>query len=57
MDKAKLIDLLYEVLPYVQEVEWRVETKEKKQARKRSGESVSLKVWQTIKTLEKWEGA
>jgi hypothetical protein len=51
MDKAKLIDLLYEVLPYVQEEErgercWR-----------KLGNSVSLKVWEAIKTLEKWEGA
>jgi hypothetical protein len=47
MDKAKLIDLLYEVLPYVQEGErW-----------KERPNSVSLKLWEAIKTLEKWEGA
>jgi hypothetical protein len=51
MDKAKLIDLLYEVLPYVQEWE-RGRASERK-----LGNSVSLKLWEAIKTLEKWEGA
>jgi hypothetical protein len=51
MDKAKLIDLLYEVLPYVQKWE-QLERDELK-----LGNSVSLKVWEAIKTLEKWEGA
>lgn len=52
MDKAKLIDLLYEALPYVQE--W------KRDAGSESyyfGNSVTLKLWEAIKTLEKWEGA
>ena len=50
MDKVKLIDLLYEVLPYVQKGE-QFETKERG---KRRGQSVSLRVWETIKMLEKW---
>lgn len=49
MDKVKLIDLLYDVLPYVQKVE-RLERDERK-----PGNSVSLKVWEAIKALEKWE--
>ena len=59
MDTAKLIDLLYEVLPYVQKGE-QFETKEKSspdvfQRWGRRGKSVSVRVWETIKTLEKWE--
>ena len=53
MDKAKLIDLLYDVLPYVQEGE----QCEARVRGKRVGESVSVRVWEAIKTLEKWEGA
>ena len=51
MDKSKLVDLLYSVLPYVQEGE----QFEKKERGKRKGESVSVRVWEAIKTLEKWE--
>ena len=50
MDKVKLIDLLYEVLPYVQKGEQLERDVQK------LGSSVSLKVWETIKILEKWEG-
>jgi hypothetical protein len=53
MDKAKLIDLLYDVLPYVQGGE----QFEERVRGKRVGESVSVRVWEVIKTLEKWEGA
>ena len=49
MDKVKLIDLLYEVLPYVQKWE------QLKRDERKLGDSVSLKVWETIKMLEKWE--
>ena len=48
MDKSKLIDLLYDVLPYVQEGE-------QLERGKRRGESVSVRVWEAIQTLEKWE--
>ena len=47
MDKAKLIDLLYEVLPYVQKGE-------QLERERKLGNSVSLKVWEAIKALEKW---
>lgn len=47
MDKVKLIDLLYEVLPYVQKGE-------QLERVKRRGQSVSVRVWETIKMLEKW---
>lgn len=49
MDKVKLIDLLYEVLPYVQKGE------QLERDALKPGNSVSLKVWETIKMLEKWE--
>ena len=56
MDTAKLIDLLYEVLPYVQKGE-QLEAKEKDVFQRwgRRGKSVSVRVWETIKMLEKWE--
>jgi hypothetical protein len=56
MDKAKLIQLLYEVLPYVQKWERDVSDGKEKTSLL-LGNSVSLKVWEAIKTLEKWEGA
>ena len=64
MDKVKLIDLLYEVLPYVQEGE-KIEAKERCaplgytydafQRWERRGRRVSARVRQAIETLEKWE--
>ena len=61
MDKAKLIDLLYEVLPYVQE--WKRvsavggSSQVENAMSSYYGNSVTLKLWEAIKTLEKWEGA
>lgn len=49
MDTAKLIDLLYDVLPYVQKGE------QLERDGRKLGNSLSLKVWETIKMLEKWE--
>lgn len=53
MDKSKLIDLLYDVLPYVQEGEqFEAKARGKNPLLRRF---VSVRVKEAIKTLEKWE--
>ena len=53
MDKVKLIDLLYDVLPYVQEGE-QYEAKEKEE-NPLLRRFVSTRIKEAIATLEKWE--